>query len=237
MGEFIKTSPANAVENTITPDGDFTSLTLQGITNETATQLEIIPGTGQTGRTFRAQLASGGTALGVRPVQDGGLAIVTVVAENGEVPLGVTSNDIPTSQLAQFVGNDSNGDPAILSVEGGDAVNPGYPTIVMYAVLSNGGQFPAYAILGQLADDSPATPAGRIVIETRGNVGGGSFPAIIAENDGSEAEIGFLGAAAVVRQVGASAAGIAAIVDPNAKAAVQALQTALSNLGLVTSPA
>ncbi len=50
-------------------------------------------------------------------------------------------------------------------------------------------------------------------------------------------KIGLFGAAPVVQQVGASAAGLAAIVDPNAKAALTALQTALANLGLVTSPA
>ncbi len=50
-------------------------------------------------------------------------------------------------------------------------------------------------------------------------------------------KIGFFAAAPVVKQTGASAAGIAAILDANAKAAVGALQTALANLGLVTSPA
>lgn len=54
---------------------------------------------------------------------------------------------------------------------------------------------------------------------------------------GATPKIGFLGAATVVRQTGASAAGIGAITDANAKAAVTALQTALANLGLVTSPA
>jgi hypothetical protein len=58
-----------------------------------------------------------------------------------------------------------------------------------------------------------------------------------AEASGTAPMMGFFGAAAVVRQVGASTAGIAAITDANAKAAVQALQTALANLGLVTSPA
>jgi hypothetical protein len=48
---------------------------------------------------------------------------------------------------------------------------------------------------------------------------------------------GFFGATPVAQQTGASAAGIAAITDANAKAAVQALQTALANLGFVTSPA
>jgi hypothetical protein len=57
------------------------------------------------------------------------------------------------------------------------------------------------------------------------------------EGDGSAARLGFLGAAAVVRQTGASAAGIAAITDANAKAAVNALQVALAALGLITSPA
>lgn len=54
---------------------------------------------------------------------------------------------------------------------------------------------------------------------------------------GTAAQIGFLGAAPVVRQTGASAAGIAAITDANARTTVGALQTALANLGLVTSPA
>jgi hypothetical protein len=66
---------------------------------------------------------------------------------------------------------------------------------------------------------------------------GGERTFLTGEADGTAARIGFLGAAAVVRQVGASAAAIAAITDPNAKAAIQALQTALANLGLVTSPA
>ena len=57
------------------------------------------------------------------------------------------------------------------------------------------------------------------------------------EASGSVPMVGFLGAAAVVRQTGASAAGIAAVTDANAKAALTALQTALANLGLVTSPA
>jgi hypothetical protein len=68
------------------------------------------------------------------------------------------------------------------------------------------------------------------------NVGFGRL-ALRLEADGAAPRVGFLGAAAVVRQAGASAAGIAAITDPNAKAAIQALQTALANLGLVTSPA
>lgn len=61
--------------------------------------------------------------------------------------------------------------------------------------------------------------------------------AIRIESNGTAPMIGFLGATAVVRQTGASAAGIAAITDASAKAAVTALQTALANLGLVTSPA
>lgn len=58
-----------------------------------------------------------------------------------------------------------------------------------------------------------------------------------AEASGTAPMLGFFGANAVVRQTGASAAGIAAIIDPNAAAAVGALQTALANLGFVTSPA
>ena len=57
------------------------------------------------------------------------------------------------------------------------------------------------------------------------------------EADGTAARIGFLGGAAVVKQVGASAAGIAAITDANAKAAITALQAALAAYNLVTSPA
>ena len=57
------------------------------------------------------------------------------------------------------------------------------------------------------------------------------------EASGSAAMIGFFGSAAVVKQTGASAAGIAAIVDANALAAIQAIQTALANYGLLTSPA
>jgi hypothetical protein len=57
------------------------------------------------------------------------------------------------------------------------------------------------------------------------------------EADGTNSKFGVFGAAAVAQQTGASAAGIAAIVDPNAAAAVAALQTALANLGFVTSPA
>lgn len=56
-------------------------------------------------------------------------------------------------------------------------------------------------------------------------------------NNGTAATIGFLGTVPVVRQAGASAAGIAAITDANAKAAVSALQSALAALGLITSPA
>jgi hypothetical protein len=50
-------------------------------------------------------------------------------------------------------------------------------------------------------------------------------------------KIGFFNTATVVQQAGASAAGIAAIADANALAAVQALQAALAAYGLVTSPA
>jgi hypothetical protein len=53
-------------------------------------------------------------------------------------------------------------------------------------------------------------------------------------------KVGFLGKAPVVRPAGASAAGIALIVDPNAQAAIAALQAALgatAGLGLVTEPA
>ena len=57
------------------------------------------------------------------------------------------------------------------------------------------------------------------------------------EASGAAPMIGFLGGAAVVRQAGASAAGIAAITDANAKAAITALQAALAAYGLVTSPA
>jgi hypothetical protein len=51
------------------------------------------------------------------------------------------------------------------------------------------------------------------------------------------AKIGFLGTSAVVKQTGASAAGIAAVSDTNAKAALTAIQAALAAYGLVTSPA
>lgn len=57
------------------------------------------------------------------------------------------------------------------------------------------------------------------------------------DTNGSVPLLGFLGGAAVVKQTGASAAGIAAITDANARAAVSALQTALANFNLVTSPA
>lgn len=50
-------------------------------------------------------------------------------------------------------------------------------------------------------------------------------------------KFGFFNATPVAQQTGASAAGIAAITDANAKAAVSALQTALANLGFVTAPA
>lgn len=49
--------------------------------------------------------------------------------------------------------------------------------------------------------------------------------------------LSFFNGAQVAKQTGASAAGIAAIVDVNVKAAITALQTALANYSLVTSPA
>lgn len=50
-------------------------------------------------------------------------------------------------------------------------------------------------------------------------------------------KIGAFGTAPVAQQAGASAAGIAAVIDANAKAALTALQAALAAYGLVTSPA
>jgi len=76
--------------------------------------------------------------------------------------------------------------------------------------------------------------------------GGGQSAAIFQVQNGATIpldvwpdKIGFLGASAVVRQTGCSAAAIAAITDPNVKACIQALQTALGDtrLGLLTTPA
>ncbi len=52
-------------------------------------------------------------------------------------------------------------------------------------------------------------------------------------------KLGFFNSAPVVQQVGASAAGIAGIIDPAARAAIAAIQAALqpSGLGLITAPA
>jgi hypothetical protein len=54
---------------------------------------------------------------------------------------------------------------------------------------------------------------------------------------GSANSVGFFNVGPVTRQVGASAAGIAAIADASAKAAITALQNALAAYGLVTAPA
>jgi len=63
------------------------------------------------------------------------------------------------------------------------------------------------------------------------NSGGGAI-FVVGQNT-----IGAFGATPVGQRVGASAAGIAAIVDANAQAAIAALQAALNTLGFVTAPA
>src|SRR5207245_4787143 len=54
---------------------------------------------------------------------------------------------------------------------------------------------------------------------------------------GASPKFGLFNTSPIVKQAGASAAGIAAVIDANAKAALTALQAALAAYGLVTSPA
>lgn len=90
-------------------------------------------------------------------------------------------------------------------------------------------------ITGSYAASTDASRQGRLTLSAVDFAA--TREAIRIEADGTNPRLGLLGAAAVARQTGASAAGIAAVSDANAKAALTALQSALAAYGLVTSPA
>ena len=84
-------------------------------------------------------------------------------------------------------------------------------------------------------DNTAAAWKGRVTLSATDSVA--NRPGIVIEGDGTAARIGFLGAAAVVRQTNGTAANLAAIADAPAKAFITALSTALVNLGLLNAPA
>lgn len=149
----------------------------------------------------------------------------------------------PTDQSVLAAGSASGtAEIALFSKQNAGAGNPNYLRILQDTSLqwsipdSNTSLIPRTCqITPQWADNTNGATRGRMILSALNN--NVDREGLRVEAGAAAPMVGFLGAAAVVRQAGASATGIAAIIDVNAKAAVSALQTALAAYGLVTSPA
>lgn len=154
---------------------------------------------------------------------------------NGDTPLLVSPAPTDVGGNITFEVDDKTATPIFF------VVSPGGGVDVVCA--SNNANDTALSVRGNFGGQTAAlqtweiTPGGT-QLSVLGNARDFSFDASAGTKLGATGQkVGFLGATPVVRQAGASATGIAAVLDANAKAALTALQAALAAYGLVTSPA
>lgn len=207
-------APGTVGRNTITPTSD----AVEGL-------VILAHSNTATGALLQTEHFGGDIALSVFP--QGGGTVVTCGNSNvaGDWALQVIGSTGGTSPVV--VASDFNGGN-LFRVEGGGV-------LTLWKSDALGVSDNVADLTPAFLDNTHASWKGRVVLNAHDSAG--TREVMRGEGDGSAARIGFFGATAVVKQTGASAAGIAAITDANAKAAVSALQTALANLGLVTSPA
>ena len=169
-----------------------------------------------------------GPGLGRQPVE-GALLADTNAAD--QAPIVVQAVDSQAGNLMEF--RDASG--AVLSsvditgAFGGAAGLAGAVILAPDTAGRNTVQPAADADAGLILKGHSATQSAA-VLDVQTSAGASTLQVV-------HDKIGAFSAPPVVQQVGASAAAIAGITDANAKAAVSALQTALANLGWVTSPA
>lgn len=222
-------APASAGRNTIQPTVDTAEgLVIQG---HSATQsARLLRVTDHTAVNSLLQVRE--------PNTGNGFSVVAANGATGDVALWALNNiSGDATPVFQTISGDAAGNPQITSFEIGAGLTNNSPqAIVAYLPDSNGDQQRIAAWAPYFRVNTSGSYRGGLRISVQDHTT--DSVAMEATGDGAgNPQVGFLGATAVSRQVGASAAGIAAITDANAKAAVSALQTALANLGLVTSPA
>lgn len=146
--------------------------------------------------------------------------------QNAGVPAGVAGGG---SAAPTNLGGDVQGPPVNNSVAALQQVTLTLTSLVSGQVLSYNG-----TALVNTNSVGALTLAGDLTLSTHNLV----TDAVTGTQIGTAAtqKLAFFGAAPVVQQTGASAAGIAAVADPPARAALAAIQNALAALGLVTAP-
>lgn len=225
ISQAVILEPGVVGRNTITPTGDdVDGLVIRSHSPTATARLLQVIGSG-----------AASSSLSVRPPgSPSGLSVLASAADPNDIALLVQGGIASAADTFVLIALDAEGNSLAEAHWGPDLVQ----TLRQQATDDPGSNLPVAAIIPGFRAGLAASWQGRLDLAaidsaspTTGRLG------VRVEADGAAARIGFLGAAAVPRQIGASAAALAAITDPNAKAALQALQTALANLGLVTSPA
>ena len=225
-------APATAGRNTIQPTANNVDvLTIKPHTTSQSVPLINIDTTGGNGNADIQCFDGGGIYFNVgnprfndildisaRRISDGGLPFTVESFQGTANPLSTWSVTDPTNVFhsAQWR----------ISKTG----NPEWYLADSTNVLSEVG-----SVVGAFSSNTHGATKGRMIANAVDS--NATRECIRWEADGANPRIGFLGAAAVVQQAGASAAGIGSVIDANAKAALTALQAALAAYGLVTSPA
>lgn len=217
----VALDPSGSSRNVVTPSSDaVTALSVRGLDANNSVPL------------FEVGIPTDTAILGVDPSANTlGAAVYISGVNNNAQALFVQSALSPSGAVAAFAAPNSPGTFGSVTTVGSTSGGIGYylATSVASDIEKTAEIDPVWLV------NTSGSQAGGLSL--RGYDSGGTAHEFLQGGYGGvSVEIGFLGAIPVSRQIGASAAAIAAIVDPNVKSAISALQTALAALGLVTSP-
>jgi hypothetical protein len=249
----VITDPQSSARNVIQSTGDFTELTLRASGGQTVPIFVVENASGNDYFSIPTDAGNQGSVFS-RPT-----LLLTTAGRNNVLAVQHTSIDAaPVGQLAGIESrviysgggtlsslfgmytSPRNGGVGTITTMSGLLVAPSNVTtgiiteqrgVDIQALSNNGTIGTAYGVYVSSQGGAGVTTA--IGLRVLSQTGAGTN---IAMQIGA-GNIGFHNVTPKAQQTGASAVGIAAIIDINAKAAVSALQTALANYGLVTSPA
>ena len=264
FGPGISRQPAEGVLLADTNAADRSPFVVQAVDTQTGNLMECRDPSGNVLFSIDSSgTPSGGAAVGAAVILAPAASARNVIQPTVDSATGLTIRAHSATQTANLlqVSNFDGTHPFVsvgatgrFAVDNDPSNAPGTPLFTVFddsagatqnqilTVTAAGGGFSIFAVnavttdVCLLVDGMTGTTANLLQVGTDDHLSRFFIgPAGELGHDGTKA--GFFSSAPVVKQAGASAAGIAAVTDANAKAALTALQAALAAYGLVTSPA
>lgn len=182
--------------------------------------------------------ANGATALSgaiISGLNSIGIGNAVVVSNPSSLVIGAGAIDTASGQIV--LGADTCIYNTLFLGRGVASTAPS--PFVISATRGSGANVVGSSLTLQAGESTGSAKGGDILLQTSpaGGAGSGLNPFVTIAQFTGDSKIGIFNATPVVKQAGASAAALAAILDANAKSAISALQNALAAYGWVTAPA